>query len=153
MSQEDIEFLALSIEFILIISIMGVKPLLACLVRGRKYGGIPPSAESCVKMKYVTQLLKDDVIEGLRSHKANDVFEYEFRSESDFIYRLWIKGIDYFKGYCKGNAKYRLMIIQKPENTVVWVVLYERDNNAAIERYSWELKGFMEKKIMAVRVE
>ena len=127
--------------------------LVLYFIRAKKYGAIPSSSENREKMKFITQLSKDEVIEGLRSHKPNDIFEYEIRSENDFVYRLWIKGIDQFKGYCKGNAKYRLMIIQKPENTVVWVVLYERDNNAAIERYSWELKGFMEKKIMAVRVE
>ena len=95
----------------------------------------------------------EEVIEGLRSHKTNDIFEYELRSENDFVYRLWIKGIGQFNLGCKGNVKYRLMIVEKPENTVVWVVLCEGDNENAIERYSWELKGFMEKKIMAVRVE
>lgn len=32
-------------------------------------------------MKFVTQLSKDEVIEGLRSHKPNDIFEYEIRKE------------------------------------------------------------------------
>lgn len=153
MSQEKIEFLILYIFGIILLSILTIRPIVSCLIRARKYGGIPPSSESRVKMKFVTQLSKDEVIEGLRSHKTNDIFEYELRSENDIVYRLWIKGIDRFKGYCKGNAKYRLMIVEKPENTVVWVVLYESDDENAIERYRWELKGFMEKKIMAVRVE
>lgn len=152
MSQESLEVIFYSI-FSLILGIIIFKMLVLYFIRARKYGAIPPSSESREKMKFVTRLSKDEVIEGLRSHKANDIFEYEFRTESDFVYRLWIKGINYFKGYCKGNAKYRLMIIQKPENTVVWVVLFECDNETAKERYSWELKGFMEKKIMAVRVE
>ena len=153
MSQENIEFLAVGVAFIIILSIMGVKPLVSCLIRGIKYGGIPSSSENCEKMKFVTQLSKDEVIEGLRSHKANDIFEYEFRSESDSVYILLIKEIDQFKLYCKGNVTYKLVITSKPDNTVVWVVLYKGDNEDAIERYSWELKGFMEKKIMAVRVE
>ena len=31
-------------------------------IMARKYGGIPPSSESCEKMKFVTQLSKDEVI-------------------------------------------------------------------------------------------
>lgn len=147
------DFLILYIYGTILISILTIRPIVSYFIRARKYGGIPPSSDNREKMKFVTQLSKDEVIEGLRSHKVNDIFEYEFRSENDFVYRLWIKGIDRFKVYCKGNAKYRLMIVEKPENTVVWVVLFESDNTAAIERYSWELKGFMEKKIMAVRVE
>ena len=155
MSQESSALIFYSIYSIgsLVLGIIIFKMLISYFIRARKYGGIPPSSESRVKMKFVTQLSKDEVIEGLRSHKVNDIFEYEFRSENDSVYRLWIKGIDQFKGYCKGNAKYRLMIVGKPENTVVWVALYECDNETAKERYSWELKGFMEKKIMAVRVE
>ncbi len=152
MSQESIEVLFFSV-WSLIMVVMISRTWILYFIRARKYGGIPPSLESRVRMKFVTQLSKDEVIEGLRSHKPNDIFEYEIRSENDFVYRLWIKGIDQFKGYCKGNAKYRLMIIQKPENTVVWVVLLSCDNETAKERYGWELKGFMEKKIMAVRVE
>ena len=79
------------------------------------YGGIPPSSESRKKMKFVTQLSKDEVVEGLRGHKANDIFEYEFRSESDFVYRLWIKGIDQIKGYCKENVKYILIMSVRVE--------------------------------------
>lgn len=127
--------------------------MISYFIRAIKYGGIPTSSESRKKMKFVTQLSKDEVVEGLRSHKTNDIFEYELRSENDFVYRLWIKGIGQFNLGCKGNVKYRLMIVEKPENTVVWVALYESDNENAVERYSWELKGFMEKKIMAVRVE
>ena len=66
-------------------------------------------------MKFVTQLSKDEVVEGLRSHKANDIFEYELRSENAFAYRLWIKGIDQFKGFCKGNVKYRLIMAVRVE--------------------------------------
>ena len=152
MSQEKIDVIIFSV-WSLILGFMISRTWVLYFIRARKYGAIPPSSESRVKMKFATQLSKDEVIEGLRSHKVNDIFEYEFRSENDSVYQLWIKGIDQFKGYCKGNAKYRLMIVEKPENTVVWVVLYECDNENAIERYSWELKGFMEKKIMAVRVE
>lgn len=152
MSQESLEVIIFSVWSLILVGMIS-RTLVLYFIRATKYGGIPPSSESRKKMKFVTQLSKDEVVEGLRSHKANDIFEYEFRSENDFVYRLWIKGIDQFKGYCKGNVKYRLMIIEKPKNTVVWVVLCEGDNENAIERYSWELKGFMEKKIMAVRVE
>ena len=153
MIQEITELLVIWVVFIVILSIMAVKPMVSCLTRGIKYGGIPSSSENREKMKFVTQLSKAEVIEGLRSHKANDIFEYEFRSESDIVYILLIKGIDFFKGYCKENVTYKVVITSETENTVVWVVLYEGDNENAIERYGWELKGFMEKKIMAVRVE
>lgn len=111
------------------------------------------SQESREKMKFVTQLSKDEVIEGLRSHKANDIFEYEMKSESDNVYILLIKGIGQLNGYCKEKVTYKVVITPETENTVVRVVLYKGDNENAIERYGWELKGFMEKKIMAVRVE
>ena len=153
MSQEKIDFLILYIFGLILLSILTVRPIVSYFIRVKKYGRLPLSSESRKKMKFVTQLSKNEVIEGLRSHKTNDIFEYELRSENDFVYRLWIKGIGQFNLGCKGNVKYRLMIVEKPENTVVWVVLYEGDNENAIERYSWELKGFMEKKIMAVRVE
>lgn len=136
----------------LIISVILGRMLILYFIRVRKYW-TPPSLESREKMKFVTQLSKDEVIEGLRSHKINDIFEYEFRSESDIVYRLLIKEIDQFKGYCKGNVTYKVVITSEAGNTVVWVVLYEADNENAIERFGWEMKGFMEKKIMAVRVE
>lgn len=107
---------------------------------------MPPSSESREKMKFVTRLSKNEVIEGLRSHKANDIFEYEFRSESDIVYILLIKEIGQFNLYCKGNVTYKVVITSEAENTVVCVVLYKGDNENAIERYGWELKGFMEKK-------
>lgn len=153
MNQENIDFLILYIVNLIILSVLTVRPIVSYFIRARKYGGIPPSLESREKMKFVTRLSKDEVIEGLRSHKVNDVFEYEFRSENDSVYILSIKGIGRFNLGCRGNAKYRLMIVEKLENTVVWVVLIECDNETAKERYSWELKGFMEKKIVAVRVE
>ena len=152
MSQEMSDAILVSI-MTLIMGILIVRMLILYFIRARKYGGIPPSSESREKMKFVTRLSKDEVIEGLRSHKANDIFEYEFRSESDIVYILLIKGIDQFKGYCKGNVTYKVVIISEAENTVVWIVLDEGGNANAIERYGWELKGFMEKKIMAVRVE
>ena len=152
MSQENIEFLVTWVGFIIILSIVTVRPLILYFIRAKKYW-MPPSSESREKMKFVTQLSKDEVIEGLRNHKANDIFEYEFRSESDIVYILLIKGIDQFKLGCKGNVTYKVVITSEAENTVVWIVLDEGDNANAIERYGWELKGFMEKKIMAVRVE
>ena len=152
MSQGILDFIWISILTLIMCVLLG-RMLGSYFIRAGKYGGIPPSSESREKMKFVTQLTKAEVIEGLRSHKVNDIFEYEFRSESDVVYILSIKGIGRLNGYCEGDVTYKLVIISKPENTVVWVVLYEGDNENAIERYGWELKGFMEKKIMAVRVE
>ncbi|MDE5596446.1 MAG: hypothetical protein K2J04_01275 [Lachnospiraceae bacterium] len=151
MRQEILDFIWISV-MTLIMCILVVRMLVSYFIRAGKYWA-PPSSENRDKMKFVTQLSKDEVIEGLRSHKANDIFEYEFRSESDMVYILLIKEIDQFKLYCKGNVTYKLVISSKADNTVVWVVLYKGDNENAIERYGWELKGFMEKKIRAVRVE
>lgn len=152
MSQESRDVIWASITT-LIMCILIARIFILFLIRARKYGGMPHSSESREKMKFVTRLSKDEVIEGLRSHKANDIFEYEFRSESDFVYILLIKGIDFFKGYSKEKVTYKVVITPEAENTVVQVILYEGDNENAIERYAWELKGFMEKKIMAIRVE
>ena len=152
MSQENMAVLFLGIGHLIILSIVTVRPLILYFVRARKYW-MSPSLESREKMKFVTQLSKDEVIEGLRNHKANDIFEYEFRSESDIIYILLIKGIDQFKLGCKGNVTYKVVITSETKNTVVRVVLDKGDNANAVERYGWELKGFMEKKIMAVREE
>ena len=151
MSQDILDVIWFSVLSLIMFVLVG-RTLVLYFIRARKYW-TPPTSESREKMKFVTQLSKDEVIEGLRSHKVNDIFEYEFRSESDSVYILLIKEIDQFKLYCKGNVTYKLVITAKPENTVVWVVLYKGDNENAIERYGWELKGFMEKKIMAVRVE
>lgn len=151
MSQESLDWVWISVLTLIMCVLLG-RMLVSYFIRAGKYW-TPPSLESREKMKFVTQLSKDEVIEGLRSHKVNDIFEYEFRSESDMVYILLIKGIDFFKGYCKENVTYKVVITSETENTVVWVVLYEGDNENAIERYGWELKGFMEKKIMAVRVE
>ena len=151
MSQGILDFIWISVLTLIMCVLLG-RMLVSYFIRAGKYW-TPPSSESREKMKFVTQLTKAEVIEGLRSHKVNDIFEYEFRSESDMVYILLIKEIDQFKLYCKGNVTYKLVISSKADHTVVWVVLYEGDNEDAIERYSWELKGFMEKKIMAVRVE
>ncbi len=152
MNQGIMDFIWISILMLIMCVLLG-RMLVSYFIRAGKYGGIPPSPESREKMKFVTQLTKAEVIEGLRSHKVNDIFEYEFRSESDIVYILSIKGIGMLNLACEGNVTYKLVISSKADNTVVWVVLYEGDNEDAIERYSWELKGFMEKKIMAVRVE
>ena len=64
-----------------------------------------------------------------------------------------VKGIDQFKLYCKGKVKYKAVIKSKSENTEIWLVFVKGDNKRAIERYGWEMKGFMEKKIKAVREE
>lgn len=151
MNQESRDVIWISIVMFIICVILG-RMLILYIIRVRKYW-TPSSLESREKMKFVTRLSKDEVIEGLRSHKVNDIFEYEFRSESDLVYRLMIKEIGQFNLYCKGNVTYKVVIASEAENTVVQVVLYEGDNANAIERYGWELKGFMEKKIMAVRVE
>lgn len=153
MSQMNQENVLVFFIIFFVMGVMVVRTLVLYFIRATKYGGMPLSSESREKMKFVTQLSKDEVIEGLRSHKANDIFDYEFRSESDIVYLLLIKGIDQFKLYCDGNVKYKVVIIAKPENTVIWIVLDEGDNKNAVERYGWEMKGFMEKKVMAVRVE
>jgi len=80
----------------LILAVMISRTLVLYFIRVRKYGAIPLSSESRKKMKFVTTLSKDEVVEGIRSHKTNDIFEYELRSENDIVYRLWIKGISQF---------------------------------------------------------
>ena len=150
MSQESIIFMFI---IYIIIGAIIFRTIVLYLIRASKYGGMPPSSESREKMKFVSPLSQDEVIERLKSHKANDIFEYEFKKESDVVYILLIKGIDQFKLYCKGKVKYKAVIKSKSENTEIWLVFVEGDNKRAIERYGWEMKGFMEKKIKAVRVE
>ncbi|MCM1422629.1 MAG: hypothetical protein NC415_02310 [bacterium] len=157
MSQESRDFIFGSV-MMLIMGILVGGSVVSYLIRFRKYWR-PPSLESRERMKFVTKLSKDEVIEGLRNHKTNDIFEYAFRSESDDVFILSVKGIGRLKMPCEGNITYKIVITSEAVNTVVWVVLAEstnrdtRTNRFAIERYGWEMKGFMEKKILAVRVE
>lgn len=150
MSQDYRAFLIIFIIH-LMIGIIVIRTIVLYLIRAIKYGGMPLLSESRENMKFVTQLSQDEVIERLRSHKTNDIFEYEFKKESDIVYILLIKGIDRFNFYCEGKVKYKVVIKSESANTVLWLVLAEGDNKKAIERYGWELKGFMEKKIKAVR--
>ena len=152
MSQENIAFFIMFI-INLVIGMAVVRTIVLYMIRASKYGGIPPSSESREKMKFITSLSQDDVIERLKRHTTNDIFQYEFKKESDIAYILLIKGIEVFNFYCKGNVKYKVMIISKLESTALWLVLDEFDNKNAVERYCWELKGFMEKKIKAIREE
>ncbi|MBD5549656.1 MAG: hypothetical protein HDQ96_00530 [Lachnospiraceae bacterium] len=150
MSQENIAILILFIVH-LVIGIIVLRTIVLYLIRASKYGGMPPSSESREKMKFVSPFSEDEVIEMLKSHNTNDIFEYEFKKESDSVYILLIKGIDTFNFYCEGKVNYKVVINSESANTVLWLVLAEGDNKKAIERYGWELKGFMEKKIKAVR--
>ena len=150
MSQENIAILILFIVHS-IIGIIVLSTIILYLIRASKYGGMPPSSESREEMEFVTRFSKDEVIERLKSHNTNDIFEYEFRKESDSVYILLIKGIDMFHFYCEGKVNYKVVIKSESANTVLWLILAEGDNKKAIERYGWELKGFMEKKIKAVR--
>ncbi|MDE7282028.1 MAG: hypothetical protein K2N85_00330 [Lachnospiraceae bacterium] len=152
MGQENIAILILFIIHI-ILGIIVLSTIILYLIRANKYGGIPPSVESREKMKFVSPFSQDEVIERLKSHNTNDIFEYEFKKESDIVYILLIKGIDVFHLYCEGKVKYKVVIKSNPDNTALWLVFVEGDNKRAIERYGWEMKGFMEKKIKAVREE
>ncbi|MDE6750389.1 MAG: hypothetical protein K2K21_15230 [Lachnospiraceae bacterium] len=152
MNKDNMQFFILSI-FYLILSIIVVRTIVMYLIRLSKYGGVPSSLESREEMKFVSPFSQDEVIERLKSHNTNDIFEYEFKKESDIVYILLIKGIDVFHLYCEGKVKYKVVIKSKSENTEIWLVFVEGDNNRAIERYGWEMKGFMEKKIKAVREE
>lgn len=152
MSQENITILILFIIH-LILGIIVLSTIILYLIRLSKYGGVPSSLESREEMKFVSPFSQDEVIERLKNHNTNDIFEYEFKKESDIVYILLIKGIDQFKLYCEGKVKYKVVIKSKPDNTVLWLVFVEGDNKRAIERYGWEMKGFMEKKVKAVREE
>ena len=69
MSQEKIDFLIIYIFGLILLSILTVRPIVLYFIRVRKYGRLPLSPESRKKMKFITQLSKNEVIEGLRSHK------------------------------------------------------------------------------------
>lgn len=141
------------IVFFLIIAPPVFIGLISYFIRAYKYGGITAYPEKPKKMKFITKLQNDEVVEKLRQHSVSDIFEYEFKREDDMVYILNINKIEFWRVPCYKKAKYRIVIKPEEKNTALYIILCEADSDYAIERYGWEMKGFMEKKIMAVRIE
>lgn len=148
-----IEELITMIVMFLVIAIPVFIGLISYFVRAYKYGGITAYPEKPKKMKFLTKLTKEEVIERLRQHDVSDIFDYEFKREDDKVYIFNINKIEFWRGRCYKKAKYKIVIKPEEKNTALWIILFEADSDYAIERYGWELKGSMKKRIMAERTE
>ncbi|MBO5032833.1 MAG: hypothetical protein J6D08_13280 [Lachnospiraceae bacterium] len=83
-----------------------------------------------------------------------DLFEYEFMKDSEETYLFNIKrmyGLNY--AAFPGKVKYRVFVIPEQCGSAVWLFLLKGSSKYAKNRFAWELRSFMEKKIEAVRVE
>ena len=73
--------------------------------------------------------------------------------ETDGVFIFTINSIRQEYGYCGGKIKYRVTVTTEAEGCIIWFYLSESRSKSAETRYAWELKGFMEEKVRAVRVE
>lgn len=64
------------------------------------------------------------------------------------VYILNINKIEFWRVPCYKKAKYRIVIKPEEKNTALYIILCEADSDYAIERYGWEMKGFMENSLM-----
>ncbi|MBO5032830.1 MAG: hypothetical protein J6D08_13265 [Lachnospiraceae bacterium] len=129
-----------------------VKVLGSYFIRLRKYGDTYPS-EPKERMRYITKLSRDEVLEKLKYRQTNDIFDFEFKREKNDVYLLTITGIGQEYLYCSGAVKYKILVTSEQEGTSVWLFMISYNSRMAVRRYAWELKGFLEKKIQAIRVE
>lgn len=149
----DVGFFLIWSIMLLFMMLFVVKPIKEYQIRYQKYGRIPPF-EHREKMKYITNFSRDKVIETLCQYQeAHGIFEYTFEMEKDGVFIFTINSIRQEYGYCGGKIKYRVTVTTEAEGCIIWFYLSESRSKSAETRYAWELKGFMEEKVCAVRVE
>ncbi len=111
------------------------------------------AGESRERMKFITKYSPDEVVWKLRCHGVGDVFEYEIKKESDAVFLLIIDRIKKLFNYSQGEVRYKIVIKQEGEYTAIWVFLLECRNEYSKDRFGWEMKGFLIKKLDAENVE
>ena len=101
------------------------------------------------RMKYITKLSCGEIIERLWTDSGN-LIDYKFGKEGEDSYILTINGVI----NCRGRAKYKVLIVPETEwSAVYFFIMDHKASKYALGAFAWELKGVLEKKLEAVRVE
>ena len=142
-----------SILIILIVAIPSVIELIPYYKRRKLYKTDSETSESRERMKFITRYSPDEVVWKLRCHGAGDVFAYKVKKESDAVLLLTVTGVQCPFSRCAVEAKYKIAIKEEGEHTAIWVFLVEYSDEFIKERFGWEMKGFIIKKLDAENVE
>ncbi len=123
--------------------------------RKKLYKTDPKTSESRERMKFITKYSPDEVVWKLRCRGAGEAIGYEVKKESDAVLLLIVKGVQgsFSRNTVEREAKYKMAIKQEGEHTAIWVFLLEYSDEEVKDRYGWELKGFLIKKLEAEIVE
>ncbi|MDE7477757.1 MAG: hypothetical protein K2M91_07385 [Lachnospiraceae bacterium] len=103
------------------------------------------------RMKYITKLTCGQVIARLWMDSYGP-FDCQFGKEED-TYTFTINRMVCY-GSVYGRAKYKVIIMPEQEWSAVYFYIIDyRATQYALNVFAWELKGYLEKKLEAVRVE
>ena len=129
--------------------------LISYYKRRKLYKTDPKTSESRERMKFITKYSPDEVVSKLMCHDLRDVFGYEIKKEADAVLLLIITGVafPFNYGLRVREARYKIAIKQEGEHTAIWVFLLEYSDEEVKDRYGWEMKGFLIKKLDAENVE
>lgn len=107
------------------------------------------------RMKYVTRLSCEEVIERL-GNQAEDDFRLKKEKENTedrmYILSLYGRASLYRKCFCE-KARYRVLTAPTQEGSAVWFYLSWCRNKYELNQYAEKLRRFMQEKIDAVRTE
>ena len=142
-----------AIIMFLTIAIPSVIELIPYYKRKKLYKTDSRTSESRERMKFITRYSPDEVVWKLRCHGAGDVFLYEVKKESDAVLLLTVTGVQCSFYRSDVEAKYKIAIKKEGEHTAIWVFLIDYGNELIKDRYGWEMKGFIIKKLDAENVE
>ncbi len=138
---------------ILIMAIASAANLISYYKRMKLYKTDPKTSESRERMKFITKYSPDEVVSKLMCHNLGDIFGYEVKREADAVLLLILTGVGCFRSFGKRGARYKIAMKQEGEHTAIWVFLLEYSDEYVKDRYGWELKGFLIKKLDAENVE
>ena len=140
---------------ILIMAIASAANLISYYKRMKLYKTDPKTSESRERMKFITKYSPDEVVWKLRCRGAGEAIGYEVKKESDAVLLLIVKGVQgsFSRNTVEREAKYKMAMKQEGEHTAIWVFLLEYSDEYVKDRYGWELKGFLIKKLDAENVE
>lgn len=133
------------------ILIVGVTSLVSLLTRTLSCKGVATTNANRKNMMFITKLDTVDVIKNLSQHETKDVFEYTFDVGSDHRYLLTLTQIQRVSLYGMGTVTYNVRLESMDGHTIVWLMLAESTSRNAEIMYAIEMKGFLAKKIEAIR--
>lgn len=128
--------------------------LIVLILLGNKIH-IPTQYRHKTRMKYITKMSGNEIIEKLEKGNCSSfIFEKEKDDIKDKLYILSINNMSPFcRRYGHEKARYRVLVTSEQEGSAVWLYLFECSNDYALDYFSERVRGFMEKKIEAFRVE